>query len=98
PLCAFPFPYTTLFRSVVGAAIGILVPDIGYAFLSMGFSEGVGVPGNVQLTTEGTLGFVAGGEFTLANHLTSTAVQETGSGLGSRSEEHTSELQSPDQL
>ena len=70
------FPYTTLFRSIIGAFVAGMICALGTGFLAA----------NSRVKQDTIMGVVFSGMFGF------------GLVLYTRSEEHTSELQSPDHL
>src|SRR5207244_6059379 len=84
------FPYTTLFRSTQNASTAISASN-----LTANTSSSINL-GSVTNAISSLGSVTRGGAFTLED---STALTVNGPvNLGTRSEEHTSELQSPDHL
>src|SRR5207253_10070179 len=87
-----PFPYTTLFRSILNRIAGILMTLKGYTIAVYGYTDDIGTQTyNLQLSQRRA---EAVRDFLMQTGISPTIMSTKGFGKSDRSEEHTSELQS----
>src|SRR5690348_17835573 len=90
PPSSTPFPYTTLFRSVEYALVGVGTPTADATIVHTGYLNAEDTRG---LRERGVVGDILGQFFDASGDVVDLPIHDRR--IGIRSEEHTSELQSP---